>query len=145
VKAPPGWEHDTAYKLMNTLDLSKLDVLNKRTQEIQDVFRLRQKERKKKEEHKAGEKVKVDLIDGKRQTNLAIALNQFKTGGRPMQPAEIVAAIKDTDTSFFGPQGIDFIERLVSMAPNETEIETLSQDLPVSAAATDDTAGCVSL
>jgi hypothetical protein len=83
----------------------------KRTAEIMDVFRLRQKERKKKEKKKEGEKVKVDLIDGKRQTNLAIALNQFKTGGRPMESKEIVEAIKSTDSNVFGKNGVDFIER----------------------------------
>ena len=89
---------------------------------MEDVFRLRQKTRKKKEPKK-GEKVKVDLIDGKRQTNLAIALNQFKRDGRAMEMSEIVDAIKNTELTAFGKNGIDFVVR-VSLFCRHAEKQT---------------------
>lgn len=126
----PGWAEkhpqSEGNTLMSALDLAKVDVLTQRLQDVQDVFKLRQKVAKKKEK-KSGEKTKVELIDGKRQTNLLIALNQFKTDGKQLTNQDIWTAIRETDGDKLN---IDKLERLQSMMPMEGEAEMLSAPLP---------------
>lgn len=133
----PGWAEKhpqgEGKTLMSALDLGKVDVLTPRLQDVQDVFKLRQKVAKKKESKQKGPP-KVELIDGKRQTNLLIALNQFKTDGKQLTNEDIWAAIKETDGDKLN---IDKLERLQNMVPMEGEAEMLAAPLPPGVKVTD--------
>jgi hypothetical protein len=134
----PGWANKhpqgEGNTLMAALDLGKVDVLTNRLQDVQDVFKLRQNVAKKKEAKEKDSKPKVELIDGKRQTNLLIALNQFKTDGKQLSNEDIWAAIRETDSDKLN---VDKLERLQNMVPMDGEAEMLSAPLPPGVKVTD--------